>query len=204
MQEIIKIQNKFRGFLNFPQVSNLSLERNCQFMHKSSCKLEGNNHIGSGSVVNASRNKNSIIIGKNSKIHRYSILQSAGGFIHIGKNTNIGDFCWLSGQGGLKIGDNVLFASYVKIIPNQHSFDDISMPISDQTCKAKGIVIKNNSWIGMGVTILDGVTIGKNCVLAAGTVVTKNVPDYTVVAGIPAKPIKIYDKTAQSWVKTNL
>ena len=120
----MNIIKKIRG-LRYFRKKDIFIYENCHFINKKNIKLLGFNQIYQGVTIQAA-GKNSFVIGKNSNIHRYSILQSAGGFIHIGNNTNIGDFCFLSGQGGLTIGDNVLCSSFVNIVPNQHCYDNIN------------------------------------------------------------------------------
>ena len=76
------------------------------------------------------------------------------------------------------------------IIPANHGFKNIDIKICDQSMTKKGIVIKDNIWIGAGVTILDGVTIGEGSIVGAGSVVTKDIPSYSIAAGVPSKVIK--------------
>lgn len=94
------------------------------------------------------------------------------------------------GGATITIEDDVLIAPNVFITVNNHNFSDISIPISMQGGNEKSVHIKAGAWIGYGAIILQGVTIGRNSVVAAGAIVTKNVPDYTVVGGIPAKTIR--------------
>ena len=75
------------------------------------------------------------------------------------------------------------------IIPSNHNFIRVDVPINSQGAKSIGIVIEDDVWIGHGCSILDGVTIGRGSVIAAGSVVNKNVLPMTVVAGVPAKQI---------------
>jgi acetyltransferase-like isoleucine patch superfamily enzyme len=117
-------------------------------------------------------------------------LQSAGGKIIIGTNTTIGDFCSLYGQGSLKIGNDVMIASCVQIVPNQHTFSELALPISRQPCQALGIQIHDECWIGTNTVILDGVEIGRGAIVGAGSVVTRNVPPYAIVAGVPSKILR--------------
>lgn len=112
------------------------------------------------------------------------------GVINIGSNSQIGDFCNLYGQGNLNIGNNVMIASNVQIVPNQHTFQDISKPIKENPQISLGINIEDDVWIGTNVAILDGVDIGKGSIIGAGSIVNKNVPPYCVFAGVPAKLIK--------------
>lgn len=104
----------------------------------------------------------------------------------IGKNVFINFDCTFLDLGGITIEDNVMLAPKVSLLSEGH-------PISAkdrQTLTTGKIYIKQNAWIGANATILQGVTIGKNSVVAAGAVVSKDVPDNTVVGGIPAKIIK--------------
>ena len=89
--------------------------------------------------------------------------------------------------GGITIEDNVLFGPRVSLLTVNHIID----PIKRRGLTTKEITIKKNAWIGAGATILAGVTIGENSIVAANTTVTKDVPDNVIVAGTPAKIIKI-------------
>lgn len=104
----------------------------------------------------------------------------------IGKNVFINFNCTLLDLGGITIEDNVLIAPNVNILSEGHPLS----PGERHALIAGHIHIKENSWIGAGATILAGVTIGKNAIVAAGAVVSKDVPDNTVVGGIPAKILK--------------
>ncbi len=118
------------------------------------------------------------------------ILMTYGGFIKIGKNCSINPYTILYGHGGLTIGDNVLIAGHCLIIPANHNFSNPDIPTNQQGETRKGIVIKDNVWLGSGVKILDGVTIGSGAIVAAGAVVSKDVEPNTIVGGVPAKKIK--------------
>ncbi|WP_290795017.1 DapH/DapD/GlmU-related protein [Flavihumibacter sp. UBA7668] len=109
-----------------------------------------------------------------------------GRFIEIGKNVFINHACSFLDMGGITLEDSVLIGPKVSLITENHPLD----PANRRALVCKPILIKQNAWIGAGATILPGVTIGKNAVVAAGAVVSKDVPDNTVVAGIPAKHIK--------------
>lgn len=99
------------------------------------------------------------------------------------------------------IGDFVLTANNVYISDNVHGYEDVSRPIIQQPVRFKGAVsIGSGSWIGENVSII-GAHIGKNCVIGANSVVTRDIPDYCVVAGVPAKVIRQYDPNSCSWVR---
>ena len=104
----------------------------------------------------------------------------------IGKNVFINHACSFLDLGGITIEDDVLIGPKVNLVTENHPID----PSNRKTLICKPIVIKRNSWIGAGATILPGVTVGENAVVAAGSVVTKDVLNNTIVAGVPAKLVK--------------
>ncbi|WP_165021484.1 sugar O-acetyltransferase [Dysgonomonas sp. ZJ279] len=104
----------------------------------------------------------------------------------IGKNVFINFNCTFLDLGGISIEDNVLIAPNVSILSEGHPVS----PEERHSLVPKSIHIKKNAWIGAGATILQGVTIGENAIVSAGSVVSKDVPDNTIVGGIPAKIIK--------------
>lgn len=107
----------------------------------------------------------------------------------IGKNVYINSNALLMARGGITIEDNVMIAANAQIISNNHDLYDLQI----LTCKP--VVIKESAWIGAGATILPGVCIGKHAIVGAASVVTKDVPDYAVVVGSPAKVVKELDPT---------
>ena len=109
-----------------------------------------------------------------------------GKHIQIGKNVFINHACSFLDMGGITIEDDVLIGPKVNLITENHPID----PQKRKSLFCKPIFIKRNAWIGAASTILPGVTIGENAVVAAGSVVTKDVPSNTIVAGIPAKHLK--------------
>lgn len=133
-------------------------------------------------------------IGNNSDLRPFVTIVG-GKNIYMGNNIILRGGTQLHGSsklGGatITIEDDVLIAPDVFITVNNHNFSDISIPVSMQGGNEKSVHIKTGAWIGYGAIVLQGVTIGKNSVVAAGAVVTKDVQDYTVVGGIPAKVIK--------------
>lgn len=106
--------------------------------------------------------------------------------IQIGRNVFINLDCVFLGLGGIRIDDNVLIAPKVSLLSEGHLLD----PAQRHALVPGRIHIKRNAWIGAGAKILAGVTIGENSVVASGAVVSKSVPDNTVVAGVPAKVVK--------------
>ena len=113
--------------------------------------------------------------------------------IKIGKDVFINKSCMFVDLGGITLEDNVLVGPEVKILSVNHPVD----PIKRRGVIIKSVKIKHNAWIGAGAIICPGVTIGKNSVIGAGSVVTKDVPDNSVYAGVPAKFIKNIEVNAE-------
>jgi len=109
-----------------------------------------------------------------------------GRFIKLGKHVFINHACSFLDMGGITLEDHVLIGPRVNLVTENHPAD----PASRRGMLCKPILIKRNAWIGAGATILPGVTVGENSVVAAGAVVSKDVANNTVVGGVPAKFIK--------------
>ncbi len=151
--------------------------------------------IGSGTIIRESchiraSERGHITFGEGCFVGPFTTLLDAGGYVEIGDRVQLGGTNFVTGQGGLHIGDAALIAPMVSIVANQHTFDDSSIPIRDQPDKSVGIRIGKNGWMGVCAVILDGVSIGDNVVIGANAVVTRDVPDKSVVAGIPARVIR--------------
>ena len=116
------------------------------------------------------------------------IYGSCIGNTKIGNNVYINPNCLMMARGGITIEDGVQIAANVQLLSNNHDPYDLMILI------CKPVLIKESAWIGAGATILPGVCVGKHAIVGAGSVVTKDVPDYAVVAGNPAKIIKVLDE----------
>lgn len=109
-----------------------------------------------------------------------------GRFTKIGSNVFINHACSFLDMGGITIEDEVLIGPRVNLVTENHPLE----PTDRRALITKRILIKRNAWIGAGATILPGVTVGENSVVAAGAVVAKDVPDNLIVGGVPAKILK--------------
>jgi acetyltransferase-like isoleucine patch superfamily enzyme len=110
--------------------------------------------------------------------------------LYLGKNVSIHQNCYIDALGSITIGDAVAIAHQTSILSFEHTWDDPDLPIQDHPVRIAPVVIKDDVWVGCGCRILAGVTIESRTIVAAGAVVTKDVPGQTIVGGVPAKPIK--------------
>ena len=127
-------------------------------------------------------------LGRRSVVESYCCINNAVGDVTIGDYTRIGIHCTLIGP--ICIGNHVNLAQGITVTALNHNFEDSSKRIDEQGVSTKPVVIGDDVWIGTNAVILPGVTIGSHCVVAAGAVVTKDIPDHTLVGGVPAKVIK--------------
>jgi len=132
----------------------------------------------------------SIRIGRNCTVHDYAMILTYGGDITIGDDCSLNPFAIVYGGGGVRIGNGVRIAAHTVIIPANHRSGNDEVPLHRAGIVAQGITIADHVWLGSGCRILDGVHIGRNAAIGAGSVVTRSVPDGATVAGVPARPIQ--------------
>ncbi len=121
----------------------------------------------------------------------FARIHALFGDIIIGEDCTLNHFSMILGEkAGIVIGNGVRIGAHSLIIGSNHISELVNKPIWTQGISSKGITIENDVWIGSNVTVLDGVRIGTGSILAAGTVVSKDVPEFTVVGGVPARIIK--------------
>lgn len=129
-------------------------------------------------------------IGNNCWVRSFARIHSWRGSVEIGDNSSINAYTIIYGTGGVKIGKGVRIAAHTVIVASMHNHENLDIPIYQQGWTAKGIQIEDGVWIGCNVAILDGVTVGHDSVVAAGAVVTTDVPPNTIVGGVPARVIR--------------
>lgn len=132
-------------------------------------------------------------IGKRSVVESFSCINNAVGDVVIGDYTRIGLHCTVIGP--VTIGNNVNLAQGITVSALNHNFEDTRLRIDEQGVNTSEIVIDDDVWIGANAVITAGVHIGRHSVVAAGAVVTKDVPEYSVVGGVPAKVIRTIRQT---------
>lgn len=126
------------------------------------------------------------------------------GEIHLGDHCHIGDYVHIVASSSVEIGNDCLFASKIFISDTSHGSYGEGGSSPETPPEARPLVsdpvkIGKNVWLGDNVVILPGVTVGDGCVIGANAVVTKDIPDYTVAGGCPAKPLKKYDFDVRAW-----
>ncbi len=138
-----------------------------------------------------------IIAGDRVTIGKYAIIRPSNAYggavgegLKIGNNSSIGPFAYIGCSGFIEIGNNVIMGPRVGIFSENHHFNNLDLPIKEQGVDRSFVTIEDDCWIASNVVILAGVTIGKGSVIASGSVVTKDIPPFSVAAGIPAKVIK--------------
>jgi acetyltransferase-like isoleucine patch superfamily enzyme len=170
-------------------------ERGCTIQYRRHCR------IGRGSVVEAHArlrclSRDGVVIGERVTIGKFAILECSGVLwnrgvgIEIGDDSGIGDYNFIGGGGGVRIGRRVITGQRVSIHSQNHRFEDSDAAVRDQGVRQEGVSIGDGCWIGSGVIVLDGVTLGPGCVVAAGSVVTRSFPAGSVIAGVPARPMR--------------
>ncbi|MHB0755070.1 acyltransferase [Polaribacter sp. M15] len=142
---------------------------------------------------------NKFELGEDSTIEDFSAINNGVGNVIIGDRTKIG----LSNTiiGPVIIGNDIRLAQNITLSGLNHNYEDISVPIHVQGVSTSPIVIEDNSWIGANVVVVAGVTIGKHCIVAAGSIVTKDIPPYSVAVGNPARVLKQYNHQTKVWEK---
>ena len=194
--KLIANVRSYKLLLRLKIPKSLFLGSNVSFEGISNIKFGKWIKINSNTILSSYGQNSQIELGNNISIGAYSSfivsssLSDLGKFIKIGNNVGFGDYTHIGGSGGVEIGDDTIIGSYFSCHPSNHNFSDNIKLIRLQGTTKKGIKIGSNCWIGVKVTILDGVTIGNGCVIAAGSVVNKNYEENSIIAGVPAKYIK--------------
>ena len=170
------------------------LGRRCKIIHRNKISVGKSLTIGDNVEINA-LSKQGVTIGDNVSILKNTIIECTGvirnlgeGLV-IGNNVGIAQGAFIQVRGRVVIGNDVIFGPNVSIFSETHNFDDPDIPVKLQGETRKGVTIEDGAWIGTRAIILDGVTVGRNSVVAAGAIVTRDVPPGAIVGGIPAKPI---------------
>lgn len=175
------------------------VESGVELFHMDSIFLGKSVYLDRGARLHASRA--AIHVGACSRIMRGAYLCSYVSNAVFGEGITLGPRCWVginailaSGRGGLTLGENVLIGPGAICVTGDHDFKRVDLASLDQEYMGRPIVIGDNVWIGAGAVVLGGVTVGSRAVIAAGAVVTKDVPEGGVVGGVPARMLASAEK----------
>ena len=143
---------------------------------------------------------NSVIIRPSTRVY----AGNSQSLVSFGDSTEIGEHSTISSNNRIIFENNVLTGPHVFVADHNHAYENPHVPVSKQGVRCNPtdeVIIGEGSWLGTNVVVVGNVHIGKHCVIGANSVVTKDIPDYSVAAGIPAKVIKRYDFEKEEWVK---
>lgn len=131
-----------------------------------------------------------IVLERGVFLGRNTILSCKNGDIVLDEDANVGFNVEVFSAARVRIGRKVLIAAYTYLVGGDHLYDRIDIPVLEQGRTARGIEVDDNVWLGAHVVVADGVRIGRDAVVGAGAVVTADVPEYHVAAGVPARVIR--------------
>ncbi len=177
-----------------------AVERNVRLRFASLIHLAAGSYLDEGVYIHAC--PGGVDIGANTLVlhgavlHVYNFRGLPHAGIRIGRDSLIGEYTVIRGQGGVTMGDRVYTSPHTQIIAVNHVFDDRDRPFVEQGITAEGIIIEDDVWLGSAAVITDGVRVGRGAVVAAGAVVTHDVPPHTVVGGVPARMLREIDGQA--------
>lgn len=167
----------------------------CRIKHKAKLRLGQTVTLGRNVEINALSEEgvqigNNVSILSNTIIECTGVIRSIGIGLVIGNNVGIAQNCFIQVRGRVTIGNDVIIGPGVSIFSENHNFEDPELPVRLQGEVRKGVTIEDGVWIGTKSIILDGVRVGCNSIVAAGSIVTRDVPRYSVVGGVPARVLK--------------
>ncbi len=157
----------------------------CDFVAEDYCEVQG-------------LSKDGIVFGDHVTIGRYAMIRPSGYYgreigigLTVGNHSNIGPYCFIGCSGKIDIGNNVMMSPHVSIYAENHNFTQIDMPMKEQGVTRQHTIIEDDCWIASNSVILAGVHIGHGTIVAAGAVVAKDVPPFSIVGGVPAQVIGV-------------
>jgi acetyltransferase-like isoleucine patch superfamily enzyme len=168
---------------------SVRIHPNVQIFGTRLIRIGSNSQLLQGVYIKTKGHLNSVKLGESVTLDRFVAIDTDGGDVEIGNSTYIGPQVRLDGPGFIKIGRDCMIASYSTLVAGNHIFSDRTRPIREQGMTYKGITVEDDCWLGSEVRVLDGVTIGQGSVIGDGSVVTKDIPSYSIAVGVPAKVI---------------
>ena len=154
------------------------------------CRIARGARIGRCVLVCRGRKPYALVLGK-VYLHDGVVLDALDGYLSIGDGTTVNPYCVMYGTGGMTVGARCGIAAHTVIVAVNHTFAIPDVPMMDQPVNAQGIAIADDVWLGAGSRVLDGVTLARGTVVGAGAVVCQSYPAGVVIAGVPARLLKI-------------
>jgi acetyltransferase-like isoleucine patch superfamily enzyme len=201
------LQNLYRQLVKMNQMTSLfmrrlklaklgenpSISNDVQFEYPDRVKIGNNVTVAEQCIIRANTELTddwgSIVgveLGDGTSIREFCLLNTNQGRIKIGERSWLGAAGQIYGNGTVTIGDDVLIGAQCVINTVSHEYADLKRPINDQGINTAPVVIGNNVWIGLGCKILQGVTIGEGAIIGANSLVTKDIPAFSIAYGSPA------------------
>ncbi len=172
--------------------------RNCRHIHV------GRNFVAESGCEIQGLSRSGVRFGDNVTVGSFAMIRPSGYYgreigegLEVGNNSNIGPYCYLGAYGGITIGADVMMGPRVSLFAENHDFERTDMAMRRQGVTRKRITIEDDCWLASGAIILAGVTIGRGSIVAAGSVVTRNIPSFSIVAGNPARVLRSRKKMPQ-------
>jgi acetyltransferase-like isoleucine patch superfamily enzyme len=195
---------RVRGFLHFPlRGRGVFIGSRCTLIGKSNIRFAGPLYLGNGCLINAI-SQSGVVFGANVSLQRQVAIECTGSLqrlgrgVVVGTNVGIGSQTFLGAAGGIRIGDDTIIGNFVSFHAENHNFDALDTPIHGQGTTWQGIEIGRDCWIGAKATLLDGVRVGDQSVIAAGAVVKAgDYPARSILAGVPARIVGIRGERAK-------
>jgi acetyltransferase-like isoleucine patch superfamily enzyme len=169
----------------------------------------GRNFIAEDYAEIQGLSRHGVVFGDKVTVGRFAMVRPSmyyggpvGEGLVVGDDSNIGPYSYIGCSGGISIGSNVMMSPRVSLFAENHNFADVTRTMKSQGVTRQPIVIEDDCWIASHSVVLAGVTIGRGSIVAAGSVVTKSVPPYSIVAGSPARVIRSRLETGEASAPT--
>jgi acetyltransferase-like isoleucine patch superfamily enzyme len=167
------------------------VEKGVSFHYAERIRIGAHARVAGNAVLRANTDHpDGVSVGRRTSILESVLINANRGSVVVGDDSWLGPFCLLYGNGDIRIGDGVLVAGHTSINTVSHHAERVDIPISEQGTEVAPVVIHDDVWIGLNAVILQGVTIGRGAIIGAGSVVTRDIPAWSVVRGAPAKVVR--------------
>jgi len=170
---------------------NVTFGVNVVLRHPHKIHVGDNVVIDDGCCLDAKgTSERGIVIGSGVFVGRHTILSCKNGEIVLEDEANIGFNCEIFSASRVRVGRRVLLAAYTYLVGGDHMYDRVDTPVLHQGRTSRGVDVDDNAWLGAHVVVADGCRVGRDAIVGAGAVVTTDIPDFHIAAGVPARIIR--------------